>query len=88
MSKFSWLTRSSFTLVDSNAFLLGGCSSLGQGLLTSTYVGEIMVAIVIATLGLVLFALLIGNMQVIKACMTQLLPVFYPLLECNTHNRS
>ncbi|KAL9322759.1 hypothetical protein ACSQ67_010812 [Phaseolus vulgaris] len=37
--------------------------SLGQGLLTSTYVGEIMVAIVIATLGLVLFALLIGNMQ-------------------------
>ncbi|RDX57868.1 Protein CNGC15c, partial [Mucuna pruriens] len=42
---------------------LRNLSSLGQGLLTSTYVGEIMVAIIIATLGLVLFALLIGNMQ-------------------------
>jgi len=40
------------------------CSSLGQGLLTSTFVGEIMFAIVVATLGLILFALLIGNMQV------------------------
>ncbi|KAK9126667.1 hypothetical protein Scep_015513 [Stephania cephalantha] len=38
-------------------------SSLGQNLLTSTYVGEITFAIVIAILGLVLFALLIGNMQ-------------------------
>ncbi|GAU15676.1 hypothetical protein TSUD_109340 [Trifolium subterraneum] len=38
-------------------------NSLGQGLLTSTFIGEIMVAIVVATLGLVLFALLIGNMQ-------------------------
>uniref|UniRef100_UPI003F7783BC Protein CNGC15b n=1 Tax=Medicago truncatula TaxID=3880 RepID=UPI003F7783BC len=42
---------------------LRNLSSLGQGLLTSTFVGEIMFAIVIATLGLVLFALLIGNMQ-------------------------
>ncbi|KAG5114661.1 hypothetical protein AAZX31_13G306300 [Glycine max] len=42
---------------------LRNLSSLGQGLLTSTHVGEIMVAIVVATLGLVLFALLIGNMQ-------------------------
>lgn len=40
------------------------CSSLGQNLSTSTYVGEIVFAIIIATLGLVLFALLIGNMQV------------------------
>lgn len=40
------------------------CSSLGQNFSTSTYVGEISFAIVIATLGLVLFALLIGNMQV------------------------
>ncbi|CAI0452967.1 unnamed protein product [Linum tenue] len=39
------------------------CSSLGQNLSTSTYVGEIAFAIIIATLGLVLFALLIGNMQ-------------------------
>ncbi|BAT90559.1 hypothetical protein VIGAN_06182300 [Vigna angularis var. angularis] len=43
---------------------LRNLSSLGQGLLTSTFVGEIMFAIVVATLGLVLFALLIGNMQV------------------------
>ncbi|KAK9279320.1 hypothetical protein L1049_012999 [Liquidambar formosana] len=42
---------------------LKNLSSLGQNLSTSTYVGEIMFAIVDATLGLVLFALLIGNMQ-------------------------
>lgn len=39
-------------------------SSLGQNLSTSTFVGEITFAIIVATLGLVLFALLIGNMQV------------------------
>lgn len=39
-------------------------SSLGQNLLTSTFVGEINFAIIIAILGLVLFALLIGNMEV------------------------
>ncbi|OWM73793.1 hypothetical protein CDL15_Pgr026897 [Punica granatum] len=42
---------------------LKNLSSLGQNLSTSTYVGEIVFAIIIATLGLVLFALLIGNMQ-------------------------
>ncbi|CAI9768527.1 unnamed protein product [Fraxinus pennsylvanica] len=42
---------------------LKNLSSLGQNLSTTTYVGEISFAIVIATLGLVLFALLIGNMQ-------------------------
>ncbi|XVE96701.1 hypothetical protein REPUB_Repub02eG0245500 [Reevesia pubescens] len=42
---------------------LRNLSSLGQGLFTSTYVGEITFAIIIAILGLVLFALLIGNMQ-------------------------
>uniref|UniRef100_A0A2P2NZK9 Uncharacterized protein MANES_11G147300 n=1 Tax=Rhizophora mucronata TaxID=61149 RepID=A0A2P2NZK9_RHIMU len=42
---------------------LRNLSSLGQNLSTSTYVGEIIFAIVVATLGLVLFALLIGNMQ-------------------------
>ncbi|KAG8387657.1 hypothetical protein BUALT_Bualt02G0044100 [Buddleja alternifolia] len=42
---------------------LKNLSSLGQNLATSTYVGEISFAIVIACLGLVLFALLIGNMQ-------------------------
>ncbi|XP_071734877.1 protein CNGC15b-like isoform X2 [Rutidosis leptorrhynchoides] len=44
-------------------FGLQNLSSLGQGLSTSTYVGEIIFAIIIATVGLVLFALLIGNMQ-------------------------
>ncbi|KAG6586457.1 putative cyclic nucleotide-gated ion channel 15, partial [Cucurbita argyrosperma subsp. sororia] len=39
------------------------CLSLGQNLATSTFVGEIVFAIIVATLGLVLFALLIGNMQ-------------------------
>ncbi|KAG7568339.1 Cyclic nucleotide-binding domain [Arabidopsis thaliana x Arabidopsis arenosa] len=42
---------------------LKNLSSLGQNLATSTYAGEILFAIIIATLGLVLFALLIGNMQ-------------------------
>ncbi|CAG7902418.1 unnamed protein product [Brassica rapa] len=42
---------------------LKNLSSLGQNLATSTYVGEIIFAVVMATLGLVLFALLIGNMQ-------------------------
>ncbi|KAJ4970620.1 hypothetical protein NE237_003719 [Protea cynaroides] len=42
---------------------LRNLSSLGQNLLTSTNVGEISFAIIIAILGLVLFALLIGNMQ-------------------------
>ncbi|KAG6417895.1 hypothetical protein SASPL_120092 [Salvia splendens] len=42
---------------------LKNLSSLGQNLATSTYVGEISFAIIMATLGLVLFALLIGNMQ-------------------------
>ncbi|KAH7302346.1 hypothetical protein KP509_23G068600 [Ceratopteris richardii] len=38
-------------------------SSLGQNLQTSTFPGEIFFAIFIAIFGLVLFALLIGNMQ-------------------------
>ncbi|GKB48957.1 CNGC15b-like protein [Tanacetum coccineum] len=44
-------------------FGLKNLSSLGQNFATSTYVGEIIFAIIIATVGLVLFALLIGNMQ-------------------------
>ncbi|KAJ1429497.1 RmlC-like jelly roll fold [Sesbania bispinosa] len=42
---------------------LRNVSSVGQNLKTSTYVWEIIFAIFIATFGLVLFALLIGNMQ-------------------------
>ncbi|XP_059297537.1 protein CNGC15c-like isoform X2 [Lycium ferocissimum] len=42
---------------------LKNLSALGQDLSTSTHVGEISFAIIVATLGLVLFALLIGNMQ-------------------------
>ncbi|XP_061357102.1 cyclic nucleotide-gated ion channel 1-like isoform X2 [Gastrolobium bilobum] len=42
---------------------LRNVSSVGQNLQTSTYVGEIIFAIFIAVFGLVLFALLIGNMQ-------------------------
>ncbi|XWS16543.1 hypothetical protein CRYUN_Cryun34aG0097400 [Craigia yunnanensis] len=39
------------------------CSTLGQGLQTSTCPGEILFSIAIAIFGLILFALLIGNMQ-------------------------
>ncbi|RWR88819.1 putative cyclic nucleotide-gated ion channel 5 [Cinnamomum micranthum f. kanehirae] len=42
---------------------LQNLSTLGQGLQTSTYSGEVIFSIALATLGLVLFALLIGNMQ-------------------------
>ncbi|XP_057851427.2 putative cyclic nucleotide-gated ion channel 8 isoform X3 [Cryptomeria japonica] len=42
---------------------LRNLSSLGQSLVTSTYLWEILFAMFIAILGLVLFALLIGNMQ-------------------------
>ncbi|XP_030965629.1 cyclic nucleotide-gated ion channel 1-like [Quercus lobata] len=42
---------------------LRGLSSLGQNLKTSTYVGEIIFAVFISIFGLVLFSLLIGNMQ-------------------------
>ncbi|CAK9165783.1 unnamed protein product [Ilex paraguariensis] len=42
---------------------LRGLSSLGQNLKTSTFVGEILFAVFISVVGLVLFSLLIGNMQ-------------------------
>ncbi|KAK4483526.1 hypothetical protein RD792_010723, partial [Penstemon davidsonii] len=42
---------------------LRNLSSLGQNLKTSSFVGEILFAISISIIGLVLFALLIGNMQ-------------------------
>nr|XP_048334488.1 cyclic nucleotide-gated ion channel 1-like [Ziziphus jujuba var. spinosa] len=42
---------------------LRNLSSLGQNLKTSTFVGEIIFAVCIAVFGLVLFSLLIGNMQ-------------------------
>lgn len=43
---------------------LNFCSSIGQNLLTTTDINEINFAVVLAILGLLLFALLIGNMQV------------------------
>ncbi|RWR93269.1 cyclic nucleotide-gated ion channel 1 [Cinnamomum micranthum f. kanehirae] len=42
---------------------LQNLSSLGQNLKTSTFVGEILFAVFISICGLVLFSLLIGNMQ-------------------------
>ncbi|KAJ0435278.1 putative cyclic nucleotide-binding domain, Ion transport domain, rmlC-like jelly roll [Helianthus annuus] len=42
---------------------LQSLSSLGQGLKASTFYGEILFADFVAVIGLVLFALLIGNMQ-------------------------
>ncbi|KAH9626757.1 hypothetical protein KSS87_022071 [Heliosperma pusillum] len=42
---------------------LQNLSTLGQGLQTSTYVGEVLFSIALAIFGLILFALLIGNMQ-------------------------
>ncbi|KAH7416425.1 hypothetical protein KP509_14G091000 [Ceratopteris richardii] len=42
---------------------LRNLSTLGQGLTTSSYVGEVIFSIIIAICGLTLFARLIGNMQ-------------------------
>nr|AHN53203.1 cyclic nucleotide-gated ion channel 5 [Cocos nucifera] len=42
---------------------LRNLSTLGQGLETSTFPGEVIFSIALAILGLILFALLIGNMQ-------------------------
>ncbi|XP_009783793.1 cyclic nucleotide-gated ion channel 1-like [Nicotiana sylvestris] len=42
---------------------LRNLSSLGQGLNTSDFLGEILFAVFICILGLILFSLLIGNMQ-------------------------
>ncbi|CAL0320129.1 unnamed protein product [Lupinus luteus] len=42
---------------------LQNLSTLGQGLQTSTYPGEVIFSIMLAISGLILFALLIGNMQ-------------------------
>ncbi|KAL2468909.1 Cyclic nucleotide-gated ion channel 1 [Forsythia ovata] len=49
---------------------LRNLSSLGQNLKTSTFVGEILFAISISIIGLVLFSLLIGNMQKYLQSMT------------------
>lgn len=45
---------------------LQNLSTLGQGLITSTYPGEVIFSITLAIGGLILFSLLIGNMQVIS----------------------
>ncbi|KAF8692898.1 hypothetical protein HU200_039256 [Digitaria exilis] len=59
------LTSSSFTQKYFYCFWWGlkNLSCLGQNLATSLFIGEIAFAIVIGVLGLVLFGLLIGNMQ-------------------------
>ena len=51
-----------FHTIFSKFFLLEGWTSISMSV--HVFVGEIIFAIIIATLGLVLFALLIGNMQV------------------------
>ncbi|KAG5537403.1 hypothetical protein RHGRI_024739 [Rhododendron griersonianum] len=53
-------------IVSSNDFFSKYCyclCTLGQGLITSTYPAEVLFSISIAIFGLILFALLIGNMQ-------------------------
>ncbi|XP_040377050.1 protein CNGC15b [Oryza brachyantha] len=59
------LTSSTFTQKYFYCFWWGmkNLSCLGQNLSTSLFIGEIIFATVIGVLGLVLFALLIGNMQ-------------------------
>ncbi|XP_068668874.1 probable cyclic nucleotide-gated ion channel 5 [Aristolochia californica] len=49
---------------------LQNLSTLGQGLSTSIYPGEVIFSIALAILGLILFALLIGNMQTYLSSLT------------------
>ncbi|KAL0464346.1 UNVERIFIED_CONTAM: putative cyclic nucleotide-gated ion channel 7 [Sesamum latifolium] len=49
---------------------LQNLSTLGQGLITSTYPGEVIFSIAVAIFGLLLFALLIGNMQMYLQSLT------------------
>ncbi|KAG9447572.1 hypothetical protein H6P81_013700 [Aristolochia fimbriata] len=49
---------------------LQNLSTLGQGLATSTYPGEVIFSIALAIFGLILFALLIGNMQTYLSSLT------------------
>ncbi|XP_074582375.1 putative cyclic nucleotide-gated ion channel 5 [Curcuma longa] len=49
---------------------LQNLSTLGQGLITSTYPGEVIFSISLAIFGLILFALLIGNMQTFLQSLT------------------
>ncbi|KAG9455082.1 hypothetical protein H6P81_007986 [Aristolochia fimbriata] len=49
---------------------LQNLSTLGQGLSTSIYPGEVIFSITLAILGLILFALLIGNMQTYLSSLT------------------
>lgn len=51
-------------------FLVCLCSCYGQTLTVSTYIGETLYAIILAVVGLVLFAHLIGNVQVL--CSTRI----------------
>ncbi|KAD4180061.1 hypothetical protein E3N88_28652 [Mikania micrantha] len=69
-----WRNALSSGIVSSTKFVSKYCyclwwglqnlSTLGQGLETSTYPGESIFSIALAIFGLILFALLIGNMQV------------------------
>ena len=78
-TKYIYL-KSTHCYVSWGEMLLSICSSLGQDLSTSIYVGEISFAINIAILGLILFGLLIGNMQV--STPFDIIPVLYELRSC------
>jgi hypothetical protein len=63
-------------------------STLGQGLSTSTYTGEVIFSIIICVLGLLLFALLIGNMQVYNITHTLSLSLFLMYGHTNTQTKT
>jgi hypothetical protein len=70
-----WICRRPVFTYNSNFltsvfFLLCLSSCYGQTLTVSTYIGETLYAIILAVGGLVLFALLIGNVQVLCRSMT------------------
>lgn len=71
---FCFLTLQSLLLF----FVLGDmCSSIGNNLATTDYVGENIFVNLVAILGLVLLSALVGNMQVSRnCCQSRLLFIF------------
>lgn len=72
---FCFLTLQSLLLF----FVLGDmCSSIGNNLATTDYVGENIFVNLVAILGLVLLSALVGNMQVSRnCCQSRLLFIFW-----------
>lgn len=72
--RIGWIKLTFFFFFFSPFIIICSFSSLGQNLKTSNFIWENIFAICISVIGLILFSLLIGNMQV---CASFLIQIFY-----------